>query len=238
MNASAEDTGDTLRPSSAGRFPKGLAGVGMPEAQDGGEGWLSTYLDMITLVMTFFVVLLAFSDFNSGGPAEAAVVPASEAVRSAPAPEVSGLLALDAEPGVQVSMDGDRVTVDISDRLLFASGEAGITAGGARAIDRIAGALLHNGYPLSVEGHTDSLPIATSAFPSNWELSAARASVVLRRLSSRGVDSDRMRAVGYADTRPVATNADEAGRALNRRVRVVVYLEGLHDGAQSPAEGY
>jgi chemotaxis protein MotB len=75
---------------------------------------------------------------------------------------------------------------------------------------------------IRVEGHTDSTPIATARYPSNWELSSARASAVLTRLMSRGVPSSRLALAGYAGERPVADNATAEGRALNRRVDLVV----------------
>jgi chemotaxis protein MotB len=76
-----------------------------------------------------------------------------------------------------------------------------------------------------VEGHTDPVPISTLQFPSNWELSAQRATTVLRYLVRAGVPAERLRAVGYADTRPVADNSTPEGRAKNRRVALVVHLE-------------
>ncbi len=76
---------------------------------------------------------------------------------------------------------------------------------------------------IAVEGHTDSRPIHTSAYPSNWELSTARATTVLRELVEvRGLPAARVSASGYGDTRPIADNATPQGRAQNRRVELVV----------------
>ncbi|WP_428624931.1 OmpA/MotB family protein, partial [Sedimenticola sp.] len=77
-------------------------------------------------------------------------------------------------------------------------------------------------YTLSIEGHTDPTPIANAQFPSNWELSAQRATGVLRFLLTQGVAASRMRAVGHADTRPLADNATAEGRARNRRVALIL----------------
>lgn len=73
-----------------------------------------------------------------------------------------------------------------------------------------------------VVGHTDSVPISSARFPSNWELSSARAGSVVRYLQANGVDGRRLRAVGYADTQPLADNASAEGRARNRRVELVL----------------
>ena len=77
-------------------------------------------------------------------------------------------------------------------------------------------------HPIAVEGNTDNVPIKGGAFPSNWELSTARASGVVRFLISGGVDPERLSAIGYADLRPIASNETAAGRALNRRVEIVL----------------
>ncbi|EWG98544.1 hypothetical protein Q427_29990 [Halomonas sp. BC04] len=78
---------------------------------------------------------------------------------------------------------------------------------------------------VSVEGHTDSIPIATARFPSNWELSSARAIAVLRYLAELGIDIERLRAVGYAETRPLESNDSAEGRAMNRRVELLLKQE-------------
>jgi chemotaxis protein MotB len=81
--------------------------------------------------------------------------------------------------------------------------------------------------PIRVEGNTDSVPIATGQFPSNWELSAARATAVLRFLLRRGVSPRRSSVAGYADQRPLASNETASGRSLNRRVELVVLRRSL-----------
>ncbi len=77
-------------------------------------------------------------------------------------------------------------------------------------------------HPIAIEGNTDNVPITGGAFPSNWELSTARASTVVRFLIAKGVDSQRLSATGYAEQHPIATNSTAAGRALNRRVEIVL----------------
>lgn len=75
---------------------------------------------------------------------------------------------------------------------------------------------------ISVEGHTDNIPISTAQFPSNWELSAARAISVVRLLQQRGIEGQRLRAIGYADSLPLRSNDTAEGGAVNRRVNLVL----------------
>ncbi len=111
----------------------------------------------------------------------------------------------------------------LTDNLLFDSGSATLQPGADQLLNEVAQLLnLDPSHPITVEGHTDNQPIATSQFPSNWELSTARATNVVRFLISRGVNRYRLGAVGYADLHPIASNATAAGRAQNRRVEIVL----------------
>jgi chemotaxis protein MotB len=111
----------------------------------------------------------------------------------------------------------------LTDKLLFDSGQATLQPDGAPFLGEVAQLLnLDKSHPITVEGHTDNVPIASVQFPSNWELSTARATTVVRFLISRGVSGGRLGAVGYADLHPIASNATATGRALNRRVEIVL----------------
>lgn len=112
----------------------------------------------------------------------------------------------------------------VTDGVLFDSGSAQLRPDGQAVLDELAPALNQLPEPLSVEGHTDNVPIGPGgAFPSNWELSTARATTVLRYLIDRhGLNAARLTAAGYADQRPLVPNTDDAGRATNRRVEIVV----------------
>lgn len=77
-------------------------------------------------------------------------------------------------------------------------------------------------HPIAVHGHTDAVPIHSVRYPSNWELSGARAGSVVRYFEANGIDKQRLRAVGFADTRPLADNDSAEGRASNRRVELVL----------------
>ncbi len=115
------------------------------------------------------------------------------------------------------------VVTIVTDQVLFAPGEAAIQPDGFLVLDVVADALLEVPNDVMIEGHTDSRPISTAQFPSNWELSTARATSVLRYLlDAREFPDDRVSAAGYADTRPVDAGTSADALARNRRVEVVV----------------
>jgi chemotaxis protein MotB len=112
----------------------------------------------------------------------------------------------------------------LTDEVLFDPGHAVVKSGSDPLLAKI-GALLGSGRignPIRVEGHTDDTPIATAQFPSNWELSAARATAVLRKLLAAGLKPGRVSVAGYGEQQPIASNDSAAGRAKNRRVEIVV----------------
>jgi chemotaxis protein MotB len=110
----------------------------------------------------------------------------------------------------------------LTDKLLFDSGQATLQPAGLPLLLEIVQLLnVDRTHPIIVEGHTDNVPISTAEFPSNWELSTARATNVVRYLIGHGISARRMGAAGYAALNPVASNATAAGRALNRRVDIV-----------------
>ena len=114
------------------------------------------------------------------------------------------------------------VTVEINASVLFGPGEARLDLNAVRALASVGEILAPTDFPVIVEGHTDNAPIATPQFPSNWELSGARASSVVRLFIDSGVDPRRLSAVGLADQQPVADNASAEGRARNRRVAITI----------------
>ncbi len=111
----------------------------------------------------------------------------------------------------------------LTDDLLFASGQATLEGRAGGLLGEIAQLLnVDTTHPISVEGNTDNVPIQSSQFPSNWELSTARASTVVRFLIAHGVGAGRLTATGNAEQRPLDSNATAAGRARNRRVEIVM----------------
>ena len=121
-----------------------------------------------------------------------------------------------------------KLTVNLMDKLLFDSGRADIKKEGREVLDKIAKNLL-NKYPeraIRVEGHTDNVPIGgelKNRFPTNWELSNARATSAVRYLQDHGgVDAKRLTAVGYSQYHPIASNDTPEGRAKNRRIEIIL----------------
>jgi chemotaxis protein MotB len=126
---------------------------------------------------------------------------------------------------LRTSIDEQGLVVQLlTDEVLFDSGHAVLKARSLPLLTEIAGLLTHGGIvnPVRVEGNTDNIPIHSAQFRSNWQLSAERADAVLEYMLAHGVAPKRLSLAGFADQRPVATNATAAGRGLNRRVNLVV----------------
>ena len=120
----------------------------------------------------------------------------------------------------------------LTDKLFFDSGSAVIKAAGLPLLGQVGAIIAEEAkHPVEVEGHTDDRPIATAQYPSNWQLSGARAGAVVQRLVAAGVAGDRLSLGGYAARQPVAGNKTAAGRARNRRVEIV--LTRLHGAIPS-----
>ena len=115
------------------------------------------------------------------------------------------------------------VVIHFTDRVLFDTGRAELKAGARGILQSLAAELDKLPHSVRVEGHTDNVPIHNSLYPSNWELSTARAVGVVRFLiESGGMDPGRLSAVGYGEYRPIASNQTDEGRARNRRVDIVL----------------
>jgi chemotaxis protein MotB len=111
----------------------------------------------------------------------------------------------------------------LTDKVLFSSGSAQLQPQSLALLDELAKLLnVDQLHPITVAGHTDNQPISTAEFPSNWELSSARATNVVEFLIRHGVEAQRLSATGYAYLHPVASNATPQGRALNRRVEIIL----------------
>ncbi|ENO75606.1 flagellar motor protein MotD [Thauera sp. 63] len=136
---------------------------------------------------------------------------------------------------VSVSEGAFGISIEINASLLFAPGEAMLSTPAVEALRAVAQVLAATPFPITVEGHTDNLPISTYRFPSNWELSAVRASTVTRLFIDSGVAPDRLTAAGYADQRPVADNATDEGRGRNRRVAILIESRNAEPAPTGPA---
>ena len=120
------------------------------------------------------------------------------------------------------SIEERGLVVSIQETLLFESGSATITAQAREILEKITTVLAVTPNQIRVEGHTDNLPIHTSQFPSNWELSVIRSTNVLQILQSDGVSPDRLSATGYGEYRPISSNDTDAGRSKNRRTDLII----------------
>lgn len=123
---------------------------------------------------------------------------------------------------VEVTFTENRVRVNMKDKMLFGSGSAHLSTTAVTALRDISRVLATVPNAIQVEGNTDNRPIHTEEFPSNWELSAARAASVVHLMTRLGVEPGRLSAIGYAEHRPAAGNDTEEGRAKNRRVTLVI----------------
>jgi chemotaxis protein MotB len=141
---------------------------------------------------------------------------------------LSGELAQPVQQGlVSVSQTTRGVVIDINANKLFRPGDAELQAGAVEVLHEVALALNREALNVEVEGHTDDVPIRNARFPSNWELSGARASSVVRMLVEQGVAEGRLATVGLASTKPLVPNDSAENRARNRRVSVIIVSPAL-----------
>lgn len=137
-----------------------------------------------------------------------------------------------AKGNITIQQVRDRLTINMVDRVLFDSGRADIKPAGVKVLKQVSDVLSKIGdKQIRIEGHTDNVPISTKLqdkFKTNWELSTARATIVVRYLIDQGgVQREVLSAVGYADTHPIASNDSEQGRSSNRRIEIVLYPKDL-----------
>ena len=130
------------------------------------------------------------------------------------------------EGRVKVTETARGVMVEINASVLFSPGDASLGPAATKALRAVAEILASTDFPVTVEGHTDTTPISTIQFPSNWELSVVRASSVIRLFVDSGVPPQRLTATGYGEQRPVAGNDTPEGRARNRRVTILIEAPG------------
>ena len=203
------------------------------------NSWVLIYIDLMTLLLTMFVLMLAYAKTDVEKFRSASEAFAEQASRSATLVDLGAnsresvlsqqLSRRVAESGmldnIEVLTQRDTVELRMKDNILFESGTAQLRQGGKTVLAKLIPLLKKDRHQITVEGHTDNIPIATERFPTNWELSAARASQVVRLLIAQGLPPQHTRAIGYADTRPIADNATPEGRSRNRRVSLIIELK-------------
>ena len=205
------------------------------------EDWLMSYADMITLLMAFFVMLISMSHLDpvryeqmQGGLAKDIgkheTAQPMQALKTEMASAMRGLKVDDTQ--VAIGQDDRGLVLDLDAGTFFDPNSAALKDQFLPALAKIATTLMsekYTGFQIEVQGHTDDEKPTAPAYPTNWELSAARATTVVRQLIKDGVQADRLGAVGYADTRPRVANRDVNGnplainQAINRRVSIHIY---------------
>lgn len=216
------------------------AGKGKKREVHEDESWLLTYADFITLLMGFFVIILSMSE-----PKQADVELLQDALeqfktkttdKAKPFNDLFDKLQvivaeMQMEEAVSVEKTNRGVLLELSASSFYDPGSANFRPEAIPVLEKMAEILAnfdYEDYLCQIDGHTDDAPIQTAQFPSNWELSAVRATTVVRFLIEHGMQKDKMRAAGYADVTPKAPNLDAMGnpidenRELNRRVVIKV----------------
>ncbi|MDD5578940.1 MAG: OmpA family protein [Methylobacter sp.] len=125
---------------------------------------------------------------------------------------------------IEIKVKQGYAELEIQEEVLFKSSEAYLTVDGKLLLQRLSPLLKQAVGLILIEGHTDNRPIHTPQFPSNWELGSSRATSVLHFLASQQLDSNRLRAITYADTMPIADNSTPEGREKNRRVNILIKI--------------
>ena len=209
-------------------------------------GWQITFTAFILILLAFFIMLSSFATIEqakvtsfvrsfstavnilTGGlkfgknkdilPVSADVIKDFDIL-----PTLEGVAkGLELSEGIEIEVTPRGLVMRLSDRLLFASGVAELSPFAYPLLNHVADIILKTEYPVHIEGHTDNIPIHTPRYPSNWELSTARAVNVLRYfIKQGGIDSGRLTAVGFSEFHPLVPNDTGENRAVNRRVEIV-----------------
>lgn len=210
--------------------------------------WVISYADFITLLFAFFVVMYSISSLNTSKYRslsegmksafnkrdKARALKSTDNKKDGPQTKVShgiyddGLDKLDKslseleDGNFKINRHQGWIELDIKSGILFGSADAELTSEAIVKLMMLAQKIKDMDTVVSVEGYTDNIPIETPQYASNWELSAMRAATVARVLNTYGVATHRLLATGYGKQYPIADNATEFGRGLNRRVDIVL----------------
>jgi len=217
-----------------------------PKKEDPPAEWLMTFGDMMALLLTFFVLLISLSDPDPG-KYDQAMKSIAEALGAAPVSTEKMMVAEkesaasfenlgsevkeiinegNLQDVVEVKVNEKGIVLNIVGGALFRAGKATVSKGIKPMILEVGLMLKKLPYKIIVEGHTDNTKSKSRVYPSNWELSAARAAAVVRVMVQEvGVDPGRFSAVGYAQFRPLYAQT-KANRAKNRRVEIIISREG------------
>lgn len=240
-----------------------------PKQEGGGSpGWMTTFSDLMSLLLTFFILLYSMSNIDAqkfkdmslslqgvlSGLGYTRIMEGQDSDMEIPIEdekpldentETSTIMqeiqevyekildyveaeGLDAD--VTVNFDKRGIFVDIKEAILFDSASAKIKDTGVVVLEKLEGILNEFDNEIVIEGHTDDIPMQSTLYSSNWELSTGRSVAVLRYLSEEGkIPPKRMAAMGYGEYRPIVPNTSEENRAANRRVNVLIIFDEESD---------
>jgi len=193
-----------------------------------GRSWFLSFNDLLTLMLTFFILIVALSSFNTAKMKSAAEAANKvfKQVGTEGAIDVKTAETLNRIEGLNARTERNGVRVSLKENMLYEKGSDILLPSAMRTLHELAGVFRQTGAMIRVEGHTDNVGIHTLKYPSNWELATARAVSVVKYLSDKeGIPVGKMSAAGYADSRPMATNNTEAGRAANRRTEIILLMQ-------------
>lgn len=223
--------------------------------------WVVSYADFITLLFAFFVVMYAMSSVNTAKykaltegmktafnkkdkeNTEQSIDEQKEGPHTRKVygkyqdglDEINQSLSQLEDANYKINRQEGWIELNIKSGALFGSGDADLKADALMKLMQIAEKLKKSHAIISIEGYTDNVPIETPQYPSNWELSATRAASVGRLLNAYGIDTGRLMVTGYGEQYPIADNASEVGRALNRRVTIVISISRKTKRLLNPA---
>ncbi len=200
------------------------------------QGWLTTFNDMMTLLMVFFVLLFSmgsmdvkrFENFRNSLQSAMGVLEAGRNAAQGMFSDRQGYASeafahLSRTQGLEAEYTSKGIQLTLDDGLLFQTGSADITAAGMALLLKVAAIVKPMERTIRVEGHTDDRPIETARFPSNWELSTARATRVVRFFIDHGaIPPAHLSAAGYGASKPRKPNDSPINRSMNRRVEIIL----------------
>jgi len=217
--------------------------------------WMATFSDMMTLLMCFFILILSFSSMEvdkfklamgslQGAMGVLGVQKSLMPNQSWFSPSTASSFTMkergvlehmskmssvidknDLQDKVSVKMGDGEVAIEINDGMLFKAGEAQLQPNFVKLLSIVSTLFFKDAVKINIEGHTDDIPIKTEKFPSNWDLSVARALSVLRYFTEVDkIDPSKFSAQGYAEHKPLVLNNSPANRAKNRRVTIRVKI--------------
>lgn len=204
------------------------------------DRWTISYLDVLTILLIFFVAVAARSQFAAASrppPPPPAPKPVSVEMKKPEKPSTNFTEIQDQLKGLDPHLDSRGLVISLPQAVLFASGDDRISADALPIVERIATVLRGIPNQVSLVGHADSVPIHNRRFKNNWELSAARGLRLLEVLTDRyGIPETRLSVSSDGANRPKQPNDTPGGRANNRRVEIVIEEAGVRDQAPGASQ--